>query len=418
MTSTSPLVIPVVSAVLAFLASACAVGGAPLADHGPAGAPERPARSATVPFTLDHNRMILEVELARPDGTLRRASAWMDTGTEALIVTEELARDLALDLSNLDGEQGRHSVETSSPAPGIRIGGLALDVEGIPTRVKAGLRVMPGVPAEVHLPASALRREHAVFDYPARRLTIASPGVLEPRGTAIPCRVNPDTGLVMVTAAVDGEPVPLGLDNGSSGTWVSTALTDALRARNPGWRHVAGALGSANFWGFDFERAGVLLRLPVLELGPIQVRDVALLGLGQELFDWYSKKSAAPVVGFLGANVLGRFRLEVDFANQLTYWEGAVEPAVRDLDIVGLTIRPEHDGGYAVAGVVEVDGASTVVGPEPGDRLVAVGALATAGATMGQVIDALRGEPGATRVLELERRGERLTVEARVTRFP
>ena len=42
-------------------------------------------------------------------------------------------------------------------------------------------------------------------------------------------------------------------------------------------------------------------------------RDVAVLGLPQGLFDWYSKKSAGAVVGFLGANVIARFRLEVDF---------------------------------------------------------------------------------------------------------
>jgi hypothetical protein len=374
--------------------------------------------SATLPFTVDHNRMIVEVELVRPDGTTREASAWVDTGNQVLIVTEAVARDLGLDVSGLAGGDVKAPVETSSPTPGLRIGGLQLDVTGIATRVKRGSRVMPGVPAEVHLPASALRHDQVVLDFPARRFTVARPGTLHPRGTAIPCRVNPQTGLLMITATVDGEAVPVGLDNGSAGTWVSDRLTTTWERRHPEWRHVTGALGSTNFWGFDFETSGVLMSLPELAVGPISVRDVAVLGLDQGLFDWYSTKSAGPVAGFLGGNVLQHFRLEIDFANQMTYWEAGPEQDDRDLDIVGLTIRGDDDGGFTVAGVVSVNGESTVPGVEPGDRMVRVGSLATDGATMGELIESLRGRPGSVRALELVRGSTRMTREARVVRFP
>jgi hypothetical protein len=275
----------------------------------------------------------------------------------------------------------------------------------------------PGLLAEAQLPASLIRREHVVFDYPARRLTLAKPGLLKPRGVPIPCRVNPETGLFLIEAVVDGETVPLGVDNGSSYTWVSDSLTAALKERHPDWPAAVGAVGAANFFGFDFETAGMLMRLPELRIGPLSAPGVGILGLDQSLFDWYSKKSAGTVRGFIGANVLKGFRLEIDFPNRTTYWEAAPSADPFDLDIVGLTLRPETDGGYAVAGVAVKDGRPAVEGIRPGDRLVRVDSTDAAGASMGKIVDALRGTPGTTRTLVIERGGERIVVKAKTMRF-
>lgn len=383
-----------------------------------------PAHLPSVPFVLDHNRAIVEVEFVRADGTIRVARAWIDTGDPILSLTEPLARDLGLD-PPAPNEGGR-SVELSG-APPMRLGGLPLEMTGVKTRVHARATVQPGIPAEANLPVSVLRHSCVVLDYPARLLTVAPPGVLRPRGTAIPCRVHPETGLFMITAMADGEELPLGVDNGSAGTWVSDRLTTAWIGRHPDWQQATGAVGSANFFGFPFESSGTLLSLPELGLGPLRVRDVGLLGLDQGLFDWYSSKSAGPVLGFLGANVLRGFRLEIDFQNQMTYWE-AGSPADTaasadsgdsgDFDIVGLTLRPGADGTYAVAGVVTRNGRPTVDGVQPGDRIVRIDTLNTSRATMGAVVDALRGTPESTRMLVLEREGERITVQATVKRLP
>jgi C-terminal processing protease CtpA/Prc len=63
-------------------------------------------------------------------------------------------------------------------------------------------------------------------------------------------------------------------------------------------------------------------------------------------------------------------------------------------------------------------GVPAVDGVEVGDRLIQVGQLDTAGATMGAVVAALRGAPGEKRALLVERGGLRFSVEALVTRFP
>ena len=409
--------------VTVLLAAMCGVGGSAIArgiaataaatPPGPA-----PTRSATAPFTLDHNRMFVEVEFTRADRSIRRARAWVDTGNEVIVLAEPLARDLGLDLSSLKTGETRHSVESASETPPMSVGGMPLDVEGVATRILPGTHLRAGVSVEVQLPASALRRGHVVLDYPARRLTIATAGVLKPRGTAIPCRVNPGTGLFMIAATIDGETVWLGVDNGSAGTWVSQTLTTAWQKRHPDWPYASGAAGSANFFGFPFESQGVLMSLSELGLGNLWARDVAVLGLDQSLFDWYSKKSAGPVLGFIGANVLKNFRVEIDFPGQMTWWEAGPPPVDRDLDIVGLTLRPEPGGGVTVAGVVTRDGRPLVEGVRPGDRLLRVGPLDTSTAAMGVAVDALRGRPGETRELVVERDGARHTLEAKVVRLP
>ena len=375
-------------------------------------ASDRAVSSVTVPFDMDHNRMFVEVEFLRPDGAVRKARAWVDTGNEALVLQEPLARELGFEVP-----AGKEEWVQLPKAPGMRLGGMALDASDVPAGVLRGPRLRPGLLVEAQLPASLFLRYHVVLDYPARRLTVAKPGLLKPRGAPVPCRVNPKTGLFLIDAVLEGETVALGIDNGSSYTWVSETLTKAWQGRHPDRPTAVGAVGAANFFGFGFERLGVLMRVPEMGIGALTVKNVGVTGLPQGLFDWYSKKSAGPVRGFIGANVLKGFRIEVDFANKTTYWEAGPAPDPFDLDIVGLNLRPDADGGYTVAAVAVKDGKPSVEEVRPGDRLISVDGHDTAGSAMGAVVDSLRGTPGTERTLVLERGGQRFTVKARAMRF-
>ena len=224
-----------------------AIIGTPVLLCALACAPEPPAEpidSATVPFVLEHNRAIVELEFDLPGGGVRKAATWVDTGNQYISLSEPLARDLGLDVSGLTA--GERSVDFDTPELSARLGGLPLRDEGVTTRAHNREIIRPGVSAEVNLPAAVFRGDHVVFDYAARRLTVARPGVLEPRGVAVPCKVNPETGLLMIEATVDGEIVPLGIDTGSAGTWISETLAAEWRARHPEWPHATGAAGSAN----------------------------------------------------------------------------------------------------------------------------------------------------------------------------
>ena len=383
------------------------------ASIGGGAAPPPPS----VPMLLDHNRMTVEVEFPHPAGGVRKARAWVDTGGTDLLMSESLARDLGIGVPAFP--PGEPSAPSSSRAPAMRVGGVALDTDGMTVVVRAGRVALPGIQADCTIAPRALRRLHVVFDYPARRLALAPPGAVKPPGTPVQCRVNPATGLFLVDVTIDGQKLALGVDNGSAGTWVSDALTASWLARHPDWPYAKGAAGSTNFFGFPFETRGILMRLPAVAVGAAApVPDVAVLGLPQGLFDWYSRKSAGAVVGFLGADLLARFRLDVDFSAQMTWWQPGPQPRQHDLDIVGLTIRAEADGSYAVAGVVSRNGRPAVEGIEPNDRLLRIDGLDVTNTPMGNVVAALRGRPGTTRTLILERAGKRLTVTAPVVRLP
>ena len=74
-----------------WLFSITRVGAEAPPDLAPVAAP-----SVTVPFFLDHNRMTVEVEFVRPDGVIRPARAWVDAGSEVLMLTAPLAAELGL----------------------------------------------------------------------------------------------------------------------------------------------------------------------------------------------------------------------------------------------------------------------------------------------------------------------------------
>jgi hypothetical protein len=384
-------------------------------------------KKVTVPVTLDHNRMLVEAELEAKDGTWRKARLWVDTGNPDFFMSEALARALGVDLS----EAKESDRELAVPAPaGIRIGGMPLRFDGVKSKVllepKWVFRTMHN---DANLPSTVLKWYQVVFDYPKLRLTIADPGAMKPRGLRAAASVHGKTGIVQIDGVVDGETHSFALDNGASYSFVSEELLERLAARHPGWPRHSGALGCANIWGWwPQESVWPVMRLPELQWGPARLADVGMVGLPQAsgFAAWYSQKTARPVSGILGPNAFKAFRIEIDFAASAVYFEKGAEFDSHDMDLVGLTLRPEADGTYQVIGVAKKDGKPAVEGAEPGDQLLQVNGLKTTGMTMGAVVDALRGKPGDRRTLVLERKtktpppepsGKQFKIDAKVERF-
>ena len=121
----------------------------------------------------------------------------------------------------------------------------------------------------------------------------------------------------------------------------------------------------------------------------------------------------------LGPNAFAGFRLEIDYPNSAVYLERTVKESgegAHDMDIVPLTLRPEADGSITVIGVPDRDGVPFVKDIEPGDKLMKIDGMETKGRTFGTVVDALRGKPGDKRDLEIERKGKKIKVTAKVER--
>ena len=293
----------------------------------------------------------------------------------------------------------------------MRFGTLPLPLDGVACSVVPGARYpFPGVLAEANLPSTVMRRFDVLFDYPGRAMTLAAPGRLQFRGTRVPCLADPKTGIVQVEVRVGGETLSFALDNGASYTLVPEGLVQSLGKSHPEWATHRGLMGCANMWGMKAEPEWPMVRLGEIQVGPVRVSGAGASGLPEGLFEWYSQKTAAPVSGLLGPNVLRAFRVGIDFAGGAVFLDRALRDDPRDMDLVGLTLRPNRDGTF------EVIGAAGGAGALPGDVLLRVGALDVKGLSMGRAVDALRGRPGEKRHLTLERAGKTLTVEATVLR--
>ncbi|HVP37929.1 MAG TPA: aspartyl protease family protein [Candidatus Saccharimonadales bacterium] len=409
---------------LAWLAALAALASS---SPGPAGAQEPARLAATVPVVLDHNRMLVEAQFQRPDGSWRTARLWVDTGNPDFFMTASLARDLGIEFrAPADTGAGGQAEPVPATAPkSLRVGGLDLSLEGVSAVVMPEPHWMyTTMHNDGNLPSTVLMHWQVAFDYPKRQLTLARPGSFPPRGVRAPASVNPRTGIVQIDATLGGDSLSLALDNGASYSFLSEEEVARLARRHPDWPRGAGAVGCANIWGqWPQEAAWPLVRAPELQWGPVRLEQVGLVGLprffpnGSALGDWYSQKAARHVDGFLGPNAFRAFRVEIDYAGGAVYFERGAESDAHDLDLVGLTLQPQADGSYRVLGVASRDGRPAVAGVEPGDVLLQVGDLKATGATMGAVVDALRGAPGEARSLVLERGGRQLRVAAKVVRF-
>ena len=154
------------------------------------------------------------------------------------------------------------------------------------------------------------------------------------------------------------------------------------------------------------------MRFPEILWGQTLLTGVGIVGVpklgpnGPTLGAWYSQKASRPVDGFLGPNAFKAFRVEIDYAKRRDLPSERRRSRRRTTWIlVGLTLQPQADRSYRVIGVAQKDGKPAVEGVEPGDKLLRIGNLNATGATMGTVVDALRGSPGDVRILLLERNG-------------
>ena len=380
---------------------------------------DKKIEKVTVPIKLDHNRMLVNAEIQKLDGSWRHVLLWVDTGNPDFFISKELAIDLGIDLMNKKDSLGNdlQSLSVNSPS-GLKIGGKQLEFTGVNSLVMFSPRwLFTTMHVDANLPSTILEKYQIVFDYPDHKLTIADPGTIVPEGEPSQAMINSNTGIVQIDAFIDGDSLSYALDNGASYSVISADEMMKLSNNNPQWPTHIGAVGCANIWGWwPGEQNWQLIRIPEIKWGSAVLRDVGAIGLGQ-IINWYSQKTAKPVNGFLGANAFKSFRIEIDYKNSKVYFKKGTTSDTHDLDLVGLTLRLEDDGNYSIVGVSEKDGKPSVEGVESGDLLIQVDDLIIKGETMGKVVDALRGKPGDHHTLIIEREGKHFNVDAKVERF-
>ena len=372
--------------------------------------------SSTVPLHVEFNRPFIDLDFNRPDGSVRQARFWVDTGGGGFLFCEPLARDIGMKFGQEIQEEGQRIASTTPPT--TRLGKMALNVEGTRAFIVLGTKtIRPGVDAEGLLPAHLLKRYHVIFDYPGGRFTLAKPGTLTPRGFRVHTPVQQRSGFPRIEIQIAGRTFGFLLDTGASFTMISRALIETWRKDHPEWPSVVGAAGAANMGLGKAEAEGLMLSLPTVGIGPFQLKGISAVSRPDGTFERYmSGMMTQPIIGAVGGNVLRAFRIEIDYANSSTYLEetGAIDS---DLTMIGITLLPRADGSYTVAGVATRNGETLVDGVHAGDKLIKVDQLNVSGASFAGVVGALKGKAGTKRTLLLERNGKQITVIAQVVRI-
>ena len=388
-------------------------------------------KSVTIPITLDHDRVVIDVYLPLPDGTTKRIRGWVDNGNPDLEMSRRAATLMGLNVTCDDKA-------CTAPPPaaitlrdaktgGMKTGDMPISLANIrevkiPLKpVSAATVMVPGMSAEINLPASILCHYDVLVDFPDREFTVAQPGALKFKGISGKILINAGNGLIQVPSQIENKKYNLALDLGASISFLSEDLYDKLQSAHPDWPHMTGAVGPANMWGQDEEPKWKLLRVDRLQYGPLYLTSVPMADFSKERMSWFEKRAGAATIGLLGSNALLNYRVGLDYAHATVYFDIGSTFKAPDFDVIGFTLRPEDDGRFTILGIADLDGKPSVPGLadgiQIGDHLIAVDGIPVPDSTMGQVWSLLEGTPGQERKLTVERNGNKFDVVAHVQHF-
>jgi len=188
----------------------------------------------------------------------------------------------------------------------------------------------------------------------------------------------------------------LALDTGASISSVSSDLLTVWHKAEPTWPFMTGAVGAATCGAAQrkHEEGATPAQHSIGHYhvarrcgGALRTRPPqALRASRRHAHDWFG-----------GRQRPRQYLVGIDYAHSVVYLQRTSVTSPPDMDGIGLTLRPELDGRYTVAGVVELDGKPSVPDVTSGDVLLAVDGAPVPGATMGQVWSLLGGSPGQTR---------------------
>lgn len=375
-------------------------------------------RSATVPITLDHNRIIVDVYFPMADGSKMRVRGWVDNGNSDLWMTARLVKKLGLEPVGGPAEPPAGKPYQVQAPRELLLGGMAVGL----TDAKEAMAVPQdavggGMSAEINIPSIVLRNYDVVVDYPNREFTIGAPGTVHFQGRAVKPVINAQNGLIQIAGEMEGETHNLALDLGATVSFISSDLLSKWQRAHPRWPHMTGAVGPANMWGRKEEAGWKMLRLPQIQYGGLTFKHLLAAPFPRQELDWFERRAGIPTIGLIGADALLNYRVGLDYRRAAVYFEQRSKMPPSNMQVVGLVLHPEQDGRYTVLAVAEYEGKPSVPEVKAGDVLVSVEGGRAKGATMGQVWSLLEGSPGTLRTLVLERDGKQFTVQAPVRQF-
>src|ERR1700677_2395141 len=321
----------------------------------------------TVPITLDHNRVIIDVYISLPDGSMKRVRGWVDTGDPDLRVSQRVAKLMGLTI-NCDGQAC-----TAQPPREITIGGMKISLTAvkkakIPLKPEnAGSVMVAGTSAEIKIPSTILRNYDVLINFPDREFSIGAPGTLNFKGVKSKMIVSTATGFIQIPSKIENKNYNLGFDVGSPISFLSTELFDKLATAHPDWPHMVGAVGPANVGeADDDEQSWKLMRVERAQYGPLYLTGVAMAELPKSYSDFFEKDAGTSVTRLLGSNALMNYRIGLDYTHSMAYFDLGSTFKFPDFDVIGLVLRPEDDTRFTILGVADFDGKPSVPAGDEG----------------------------------------------------
>ncbi|MGB2606031.1 MAG: hypothetical protein WBC78_20670 [Candidatus Sulfotelmatobacter sp.] len=378
------------------------------------------AKFVTVPVTLDRDRIVIDVDVPLTDGSTRRVRAWVDNGDPEQWMSSRVSAWLGLGVGSCNGQVCSAKSPTPMVSLEILIGGMKVFLSAmgeITVPVGDQAPIAPGMNAEVNIPSTVLRNYDVLINFPGHEFTIGQPGSLKFQGVKAKVMVNGENGLIQVPSQIENKKYNLGLDVGSSISFLTDDLFDKLTSAHPDWPHMIGAIGPANIWGMQDEPKWKLMRVARVQYGPLFLTDVAAVEFPSDRMEFFEKRAGVATAGLLGANALVNYRVGLDYAHSTVYFEIGRTFNFPAFDVIGLVLHPEIDGRFTILGVADYAGRPSVPEVQAGDQLIAVDGIPTVGSTLGQVWTMLGGEARKERRLTIERAGKQVTIIARVQHF-
>ena len=380
-------------------------------------APTSQPKSVTVPVTLDQNRVVIDVDLPLPDGSIERVRGWVDSGNPDLYMSQRVAALMGLRVS-CDGQICSGIPKSSGVSLEVVIDGMKISLPSMrEIKVPAGRPALaPGMSAEINIPSSVLRNYNVLFNFPDRKFTIGLPGSLKFNGVKSKMLVSASNGLIQIPSRIDNKNYDLGLNLGSSISFLSEELFEKLSNTHPNWPHMTGAVGPFNTGEASDEPERKLMRVDRMQYGPLFLTEVAVADFPKDRRTLFEQRAGIPTAGLLSAEALTNYRVGLDYAHSTVYFDIGRTVNFPDFDVVGLILRPD-DNRFTILAVADFDGKPSVPDVQAGDHLVAVNDIPVPDSTLGQVWSLLEGSPGQERKLTIERAGKYFIVVAKAQHF-
>lgn len=232
----------------------------------------------------------------------------VDTGSDRTSVSQELVLRLGL------AEHDRALLHSASGPSSVRMAFLPELRAGRRTvrRIRAPMLAAVDIGADGILGIDSLRSQRVVFDFRENSLTIEPDEAGEPfDANAILVRARRKGGRLIITdAEVDGVPVRVVLDSGSSLTVGNSALRRRLERRGGG-PALLGPIDLVSVTGRALR--GELARVGRLDIGGARLEDLAMVFADAHTFRTLDLDKRPAVL--LGMNALRAFdQVTIDFA--------------------------------------------------------------------------------------------------------